>query len=319
MTKPRIDLNLLPIAVALYELRSVSRAAQKLDMSQPAVSTALAKLRRAFDDPLFVRTSRGMEPTPRAQALIGPAREALERIDHEVLADTRFDPAKAERPFTFALSDVGEMVFLPRLLARLRQAAPNAPVRSVTLPLAQIEQGLESGDIDLALGYFPDLKRNSFFQQRLFSHTFRCLLRADHPIRGTRLTLEQFLSLEHAVVRAESRGQEVFENYLAKRRIERRIVLRTPHFMSIPSIVAKSDLVVTVPHALAMYFAGLAANLKIVEPELDIPWIDLKQHWHRRYHDDARSRWLRALAAELFSDANDEWKLPRPVRRRETP
>lgn len=309
--KPAIDLNLLPIAVTLYDLRSVSRTATRLGMSQPAVSAALARLRKAFDDPLFVRTTRGMEPTPRAEALIAPAREALASIEENVLSGLSFDPPTTRRTFTFALSDVGEMVFLPKLLAHLREQAPHAGVRSVTLPLREIEDGLESGEIDLAIGYFPDLKRNNFYQQRLFSHTFLCLLRADHPIRGNRLSLAQFLALDHAVVRAESRGQEVFENFLAREGIERRVVLRTPHFMSIPSIVARSDLVVTVPHALALYFAGLSANLKIVRPALDIPSIDLKQHWHRRYHRDAKNKWLRELVAQLFNDENDDWKLGR--------
>jgi DNA-binding transcriptional LysR family regulator len=223
---PKLDLNLLPIAVALYDQRSVSRAAQKLGMSQPAVSAALAKLRKVFGDPLFVRTSRGMEPTPRAAALVPPAREVLMRVDEEVLSDISFSPATTKRVFTFALSDVGEMVFLPRILESLTRLAPSASVRSVTLPLVQTEQGLENGEIDLAIGYFPDLKRSSFFQQRLFTHTFVCLLRADHPIRGNKLSLQQFLDLGHAVVRAESRGQERFENFLVRKKIQRRVVVK---------------------------------------------------------------------------------------------
>jgi DNA-binding transcriptional LysR family regulator len=172
-----------------------------------------------------------------------------------------------------------------------------------------LEQGLERGDIDLAIGYFPDLKRGNIFQKRLVTHTYVCLLRADHPIRGEELTLKQFLALNHAVVRSESRGQEVFENFLTKKRIHRRVVLRTPHFMSVPMVVARSDLVVTVPHPLGMYFASLAANLKIVKPGIAIPRIDLKQYWHRRFHQDPKNRWLRGLVAELFNDETDEWRL----------
>jgi DNA-binding transcriptional LysR family regulator len=308
MPNRKLDLNLLPIVVALYDQRSVSRAAQKLGMSQPAVSAALAKLRKLFGDPLFVRTSRGMEPTPRAIALAPPAREALLRIDNEFLSDVLFDPATTKRTFTFALSDVGEMVFLPKILDGLTRLAPHASVRSVALPLAQTEQGLESGEIDLAIGYFPDLKRSSFFQQRLFTHTFVCLLRADHSIRGNKLSLKQFLDLGHAVIRADSRGQEVFENFLMKKKIQRKVVLRTPHFMSIPTIIARSDLVATVPHPLGMYFSKLAANLKTMIPELDIPGIYLKQHWHRRFHNDPKNRWLRGLVSQLFNDEVDEWR-----------
>jgi DNA-binding transcriptional LysR family regulator len=305
----RLDLNLLPVIVALHEHRSVSRAARSLGMSQPAVSTALGKLRRAFGDPLYVKTSRGMEPTPRADSLVAPTLDALKRLNRDVFADVSFKPETTADTFTLALSDVGEMVFLPKILDRLTKLAPRASIRSVTPPLAELEQGLERGDIDLAIGYFPDLKRGNIFQKRLVTHTYVCLLRADHPIRGNELTLKQFLGLSHAVVRSESRGQEVFENFLVKKRIQRRVVLRTPHFMSVPMIVARSDLVVTVPHPLGMYFASLAANLKIVKPGIAIPRIDLKQYWHRRFHQDPKNRWLRGLVAELFNDVTDEWRL----------
>jgi DNA-binding transcriptional LysR family regulator len=278
-------------------------------MSQPAVSTALGKLRRAFDDPLYVKTSRGMEPTPRAESLIAPTLDALNRLNKDVFADVAFKPETTKDTFTLALSDVGEMVFLPKILDTLTKLAPFASIRSVTPPLPELEQGLERGDIDLAIGYFPDLKRGNIFQKRLVTHTYVCLLRADHPIRGEELTLKQFLALSHAVVRSESRGQEVFENFLTKKRIHRRVVLRTPHFMSVPMVVARSDLVVTVPHPLGMYFASLAANLKIVKPGIAIPRIDLKQYWHRRFHQDPKNRWLRGLVAELFNDETDEWRL----------
>jgi DNA-binding transcriptional LysR family regulator len=309
MLMRRLDLNLLPIIVALHAHRNVSRAARSLGMSQPAVSAALAKLRRAFDDPLYVRTSRGMEPTPRAEALIAPTSDAMNKLDREVFVDVSFKPETTRHTFTLALSDVGEMVFLPKILETLTKLAPHASLRSVTPPLAELEQGLERGNIDLAIGYFPDLKRGNIFQKRLITHTYVCLLRADHPIRGHQLTLKQFLSLQHAVVRSESRGQEVFENFLAKKRIHRRVVLRTPHFTSVPMIIARSDLVVTVPHPLGLYFSSLTANLKIVKPGIAIPRIDLKQYWHRRFHQDPKNRWLRGLVADLFNDANDEWRI----------
>jgi DNA-binding transcriptional LysR family regulator len=305
----RLDLNLLPIAVALHEHRNVSRAARALGMSQPAVSAALAKLRRIFNDPLYVKTSRGMEPTPRASALIAPTIAALQKLKRDVFADVSFKPETTQDRFTLALSDVGEMVFLPKILETFAKLAPHASIRSVTPSIAELEKGMENGDIDLAIGYFPDLKRGNIFQKRLVTHTYVCLLRADHPIRSRELTLKQFLSLNHAVVRSESRGQEVFENFLTKKRIHRRVVLRTPHFTSVPMIVARSDLVVTVPHPLGMYFASLNANVKIVKPGIAIPRIDLKQYWHRRYHQDPKNHWIRRLVAELFNDENDEWKL----------
>lgn len=304
------DLNLLRVVVALYDARSVSRAAAHLDLSQPAVSAALARLRRAFGDPLFVKTAQGMSPTARAHALAPAARAALSRIATDVLSESAFDPATTTDTMTLALSDVGEMVFLPRILESLQRLAPGATVRSVSVAPAQLEHGLESGAIDLAVGYFPDLKSAAYFQQRLLTHRFVCLLRADHPIRATRLSLEQFLGLGHAVVRAEGRSQEIFEKYLARRKIARRIVLSTPHFMSIATIIGKTDLVVTLPHAIGLFFSQTAANIRIAEPPLPIPRIDLRQHWHRNAHHDAKRKWLRRLVAGLFNDASDEWPYP---------
>jgi DNA-binding transcriptional LysR family regulator len=159
-TLPNFDLNLLPILLALHDARSVSMAAQQLGMSQPGVSTALGKLRAAFDDPLFVRTSRGMEPTPRALALIPAARDVLARVQQGILETGAFDPATTTHTFSISLSDVGEMVFLPRIVEAMARHAPRASVQSVSLPPAQIERALETGSLDLAVGYFPDLKKN---------------------------------------------------------------------------------------------------------------------------------------------------------------
>ena len=224
----KVDLNLLPIALALYDELSVSRAAQTLGMSQPAVSMALRKMRATFNDPLFVRAPRGITPTPRAHALIELARPLISNLQQGLLAEEQFNPGVSARPFTFALSDVGEMVFLPKLLEWLRTQAPRAAINSVSMPPHQIAEGLEKGDIDVAIGYFPDLTRHSFFQQRLFTHHFACLLRAGHPLRAKRLTSDAFLAMEHAVVRAEGRSQEIFERFLERKKVSRKIVLLTP-------------------------------------------------------------------------------------------
>lgn len=309
MARRHFDLHLLQIALALLEERSVSKVALRLRMSQPAISTALARLRRAFNDPLFVRTPRGMEPTPRAQALVGPAREIMLRADRELFADLRFDPATTDATLTFALSDVGEMVFLPNIIERLQRVAPHASVRSVTPTPSDLRYGLETGEIDLAIGYFPDLVKGNFYQQRLFTHHFTCLLRADHPIRGRKLTQKQFLELKHVSVRAEGRSQELFERYLLSKGIHRKIALYTPHFMSLPMIIARSDLAATVPHAIGMYYSKALANIKVMSlPMADVPQIVLRQHWHRRFHKDPRNQWLRKMISELFSQASDEWR-----------
>jgi DNA-binding transcriptional LysR family regulator len=296
----QLDLNLLYVLVALEKERSVSAAALRLQKSQPAVSGALAKLRIFFNDPLFVRSGNSMQPTPRATTLIEAAREVLEKVGTDIVSTSTFDPETTRQTISIALSDVGEVVFLPAILKDLRRLAPNALVRSVSLPAALVAEGLESGAIDLAVGYFPDLKKSNFFQQVLFSDTFASLVRLDHPVTARKLTLKQYLQLEHAVVRAESRTEEVIERHLARRKLRRKVVLSTPHFASAPIIVAQSDLIVTIPEPLARYFAHVSANVRTVGLPFDPPRIQLKQFWHRKFHHDQRNAWLRSRVCALF-------------------
>jgi DNA-binding transcriptional LysR family regulator len=302
------DLNLLPVLVAIHEHGSVSAAAQRLGMSQPAVSNALAKLRHKYGDPLFHRSGHGMKATPRMRALIEPLREALTRMDDTFAAESVFEPATTQRTFTFAMSDLGEMVFMPKILRRLRQLAPRATVRSVAASASQIERGLETGEIDVAVGYFPDLREKSFLEKHLFFHHFVCLLRANHPITAGTLSMQQFLSLEHAVVYGAGRTYEIFERHLRAKKLQRRVVLETPHFLSIPSIISRSDLVVTVPHAVGVFVKDTHMNIRIAQPPLRTPKIDLKLHWHRNFQRDAKNKWLRETVADLFTDESDEFR-----------
>jgi DNA-binding transcriptional LysR family regulator len=300
-----LDLNLLQVLVAIDQHRSVSATALALGRSQPAISVALRKLRDYFEDALFVRTGNVMQATPRAASLIRSARSILARVDLDIIAATDFDPRTSRSAVTFALSDVGEVVVLPAIMRELRRQMPLAPIRSLSMPASQLGSEMEAGGIDLAVGYFPDLKARNFYQQMLYVDTFTCLIRAGHPISSDTLTLKQYLQLEHVVVRAESRTEEVIESYLARKRIRRNVVLTTPHFASAPMIVAQSDLVVTIPQPLAQYFTRVGANVRVVGLPFDPPNIALKQFWHRKYHRDARNRWLRNLVCRLFQASNE--------------
>jgi len=302
------DLNLLPVLLAVHDHGGVSAAARHLGLGQPAVSAALARLREHYHDPLFLRRSHGMEPTATMRSLVAPLRESLAKASATWTASPAFDPATTERRFTFAMSDLGEMVFLPKIVQRIHRHAPRATLRSVAAAPADIARGLETGEIDLAVGYFPDLREKPFLERHLFFHHFVCLLRADHPVRSPKLTLAQFLALEHAVVYGAGRSYEVFERFLKSRRIQRRVVLETPHFMTIPSIIARSDLVVTVPHAVGAFVRAAHMDIRIAQPPMRTPKIDLKQHWHRNVHRDPASRWLRDVVAGLFTDELDEWR-----------
>ena len=306
-SEPKLDLNLLTVAVALLDSGSASAAAVRLGISQPSVSGALAKLRLYFNDPLFVRTAGGMTPTPRGAQVVSTARDILRQFEEGLRPEVHFDPARSHRTFTFALSDVGEIVFLPKLVKALAKLSPGIGVRSVSLRPASLVQALESGEADLAIGYFPDLKSADFFQQLLFTHHFVCLLRTDHPIGGSRLTMGEFLALEHAVVRSEGRSQEIFESFLEARGLTRRIAVHTPHFLSIPKLIAQSDMVVTVPHAVGVAYGNALHKLKVIKPPFESPRIDLRQHWHRKFHKDARNTWLRKVTSDLFNASTDEW------------
>jgi DNA-binding transcriptional LysR family regulator len=303
------DLNLLPVLMAIHEHGSVTAAARELGISQPTVSIALNKLRHRYGDPLFHRAGHGMKPTARMRALVQPLRDALSRMDDTFASEAVFKPGTTQHTFTFALSDLGEMVFMPKILRRLRELAPRSAVRSVAASAAWIERGLETGEIDLAVGYFPDLKEKSFQEKHLFFHHFSCLLRANHPITAGTLSLAQFVSLEHAVVYGAGRTHEMFERFLRAKKIHRRVVLETPHFLSIPPIISQSDLIATVPHAVGVYVKDRHLNIRIAQPPMRTPKIDLKLHWHRNFQHDAQNKWLRNVVASLFTDESDEWRV----------
>jgi DNA-binding transcriptional LysR family regulator len=158
----------------------------------------------------------------------------------------------------------------------------------------RLEDALEAGEVDLAIGYLPDLARPTNMQQTLFTHGFACLARTGHPLIKNGLTLEAFLDAHHIVVAPEGRSQQLFEDALAKRGLGRRCALRIPHFMSVPFVVASTDLIVTVPRAVAVFFSGLV-NLQVFDPPIDVPEFAVKQYWHRRFHHDARVIWLRTM------------------------
>ena len=294
------DLNLLPIALALYDELSVSRAARVLGMSQPAVSKALRRLRAGFDDPLFVRGPNGIVPTPRAHVLVRAARPHIERLWGELLREESFDARTSTRPFVLAMSDIGEMVFFPSISEHLRDQAPRSVVSTVAGPHDQLPHALERGDVDVAVGYFPELSLKNIRQRRLAKHGFACLMRAGHPLWKKRLTVDDFLRAEHVVVRPEGRSsEEILERFIERRRMRRKVAIRASHVLSVPFIIKDSALVATVPYAVVTRFVSLTPELVAALPPFQITY-DLKMHWHRRFDKDPRSLWLREQLVVAF-------------------
>lgn len=308
-----VDLNLLVVFDALLRTHSVTAAARALDMSQPATSFALNRLRKTFGDPLFVRTARGIAPTPYAESLAAPLEAILDRIRSDLLRQPTFDPATVERSVTFNMQDIGELVFLPRLVERLLKLAPGMQVRTVNLPVEQIEPALRSGDVDLALGFFPDLASGALYQQRLFRHSFVCIVRSDHPTIGDEISRKQFLEGAHAIVHPAGHMNDNLEDELRSQDLTRRVCLRIEHFLAVPTILSQSDLIFTVPYAIGASLAKLA-DIKLVRPPFKAKPRDVKQHWHSRFHQDSANRWLRSVVTELFLDRGVRTRARRPGR-----
>jgi DNA-binding transcriptional LysR family regulator len=295
-----VDLNLLVVFDAMVEHRSVTRAAEALSLSQPAMSAAVARLRTLFDDPLFVRVGPEMQPTPRAVDLSSPIRQVVRTIRTEILHRSGFDPAVSHRTFTLVTPDIAEVNFLPRLLACLAKEAPHTNLRTLAMPPHAAAESLESGSAELALGYFPDLQKAGFFQQKLIRNSHVCLVRKDHPTIGSRLTLSQFLAASHAVVKPDGR-EHVFEQFLLKKGLKRRVLVEISHFMSLLPIVEASDLVATVPKDLAEFCVRHGA-VRFVETPMKSPVIDVHLLWHRRFQKDPAHTWLRGAIHKLFRD-----------------
>jgi DNA-binding transcriptional LysR family regulator len=300
MELSKVDLNLLVVFDAMFQTQSVTMAAELVGLSQSTMSYELAKLRQLFGDPLFVRMSTGMQPTPFAQQLAEPVRKVLDIVKSDVFKQFKFDPLKSKRVFTLCMTDIAELTFMPRILRILASDAPNVNIRTVIMDRASLERAMAGGEVDLAIGYFPDLKKAGFFQQRLFAHTFTGVVRKSHPRIGSSITLQQFIQESHAVVTPEGRSHEIVERMLEKKGYNRRILLTTPHFTSVPFIIAASDLIGIVPVGIAEAFMKFA-DLRTVELPFAMPSFDVKQHWHERFHADDENAWLRKKIAMEFS------------------
>jgi DNA-binding transcriptional LysR family regulator len=294
-----LDLNLLRVLDAVLRERSVTAAAARLGLTQPAVSNALARLRAAFDDALFVRTPSGMAPTPFARDLDDPVREALALIESALAHGGGFDPAISNRAFRFYMSDLGEISFLPALVERVRRIAPGVYLEALGLPLEAIGDGLAGGTLDLAIGFLPGLSA-PVRRRRLFSDPYVCLMRSDHPRIGTRLTRKLFLEASHALVSSTGSGHRVIEEALERHGVTRRIALRVPHFTVVPMVLARTDLLLTLPSQVARAYEA-DGRFKSLPVPLPIPPAEVAVHWHERFERDAGNRWLRERMVELFA------------------
>lgn len=303
---PDWDLNLLRIFDAVLAERSITRAAERLGLAQPTVSNALARLRRLTGDALFVRTREGMAPTPHAQAMAVPLRQAMATLQTTLRRPVAFDPATSERRFTLYISDLGEAFFLPRLLAQLRQQAPGVKLATLPMPEHDPQAALQSGEVDLAIGNLPDFggtgKGSGWYQQRLLREHYIVIARRDHPLLdgAGRLSRAAFGQAAHAAVLPAGTGHGVVEATLRAEGLGERIALRVQNFLSLPAIVACTDLLAIVPRSVAAQWSA-DLSLQQAEPPIALPDFDVRQCWHARWQGDAGHRWLRERLAGVES------------------
>lgn len=291
-----MDLNLLLALDALVAERSVTLAARRMRLTQPAMSRALGRLREHFGDPLLVRAGRGMVLTPRAEALGPPLRQALLGLEAVVAEQPDFDPRRSRRTFTVATADYGMAVLVPPLLGRLGMEAPAVDLTVLPIP-ADLGGELESGRIDAVIA--P--KRPSapgLVWSRLFAERNVCLVRDGHPRVGRTLSLERFCDLLHVFVSPEGRPVSVVDEALERRGLSRRIALRVGSFLVAPLVVAESDLIATTASRIAARFTGPLA-LRILAPPIDLPEFTLAIGWHERVRRDPGHAWFRALVASV--------------------
>lgn len=292
-----INVRLLLMFDEVYRGRSVSKAAERLGISQPSLSLGLNKLRSHFDDPLFVRTSRGMDPTPYADQLISQFRGAIDLLKQALEKKQTFDPATSDRNFRICITDITQMVVLPVLLERLKKEAPSVSFNVLPITDETLRQ-LEMGDIDLLVGYVPNIGQG-LFQQRLLMRDYVCIASNRHPRIRKSLTLEMFKTEPHVVVRASGSGLRLAEETLSTLKFKRRVHLEVPNLMGLDRLVGNSDMIATVPRPVGLFLAAGGA-VTVHEHPVKLPGYLVKMHWHERYHLDSAGQWLRRLMADIM-------------------
>jgi DNA-binding transcriptional LysR family regulator len=297
-----LSLRELRILNALLRERSITRTAQLLETTQPAISKSLRHLREQFADPLFVRNGHAMQPTARALDIAGQLRVLLDAADGLRASATAFDPAQSNRLFSLLLTDVGMIRFLPPLIARLAAIAPNASARAVPLDSRQFELKLEAGEADLALGAFPKAARH-LRRQRLYLDGYLSVVRKRHPRVSKVTSRNGFLAERHILVTASETGHAAHgaaQRALASTIAASNILLRVPSFVAGAIVAAETDGIATLPANLANRLAG-PLGLMVFETPIALPRIEISQYWHERYHRDAAHRWIRSITFELFA------------------
>lgn len=293
-----IDTRLLHVFDEIFTTRSVSRAADALGLGQPAVSVALAKLRRHFGDPLFVRVANQMEPTPFARTLAPHIHAAIGALSAVLSHHHVFEPTTDNRSFRISMADISQLVLLPRLWETLHVSAPR--MRIEILPITE-DSGplLAAGDVDFALGYLPQLL-TGIYQRKLFKQNFVCLVGKHHPRIRRSLKLSDYETEGHADISWAGGSPILIGQEVARLGIQRRVSLQIPNFFGGAFVAESTDLILTVPQRLAQNIAG-RGEFSIFPVPFSLPDYDVKLYWHERMHQDPGHVWLRRMIFELLA------------------
>ncbi len=297
-----MDLNLLVLFHAVFVERSVSAAAERLGMSQSALSHGLSRLRQTFQDELFVRSGLSMSPTPRAKELFEPACQILELIRERILPSVSFDPTKAVREFAIGTSDAGEIVFLPPLMRQFSQRFPGCSVRTLRLTNAEIPGALENGSIELAISSLPERPQH-FYEQVLYHHDYEVIAWVTHPRLTSALTLDDYLREAHVVVASGSDRHLAF-TALTPNNWKRKVIATAGGFLGLPWLLERSEWIATVPTHLAEVFKQSFA-IRCFPLPFTVPRYPIASHWHPRSHDDPGHRWMRQFVFDLMRQYPD--------------
>ena len=287
----RVDLNLFIVFEAIYAEGSVTRASLKLNLTQPAISHALGRLRLMFDDPLFVRQGHLMVSTPLARSIIEPVRHSLRGFEVTLNKLNRFDPASTEKEFTLALRDVLESTVLPPLMVALEQDAPHARVAAVQVDRRELESELQAGTLDCAIDVLLPLGSDVRHARILVDRTL-VVARRGHPRLQGGITLDQYLQEEHVLASSRRKGPGIEDFELSRLGMQRKIRLRCQHYFAACRVVSRTDLILTMPERYARV-ANQQFDNQLLPLPLEMPAWDVYLYWHANVEDDPANKWLR--------------------------
>lgn len=288
----KVDLNLFIVLEAIYAEGSITRASLKMNLTQPAISHALSRLRQLFDDPLFERQGHVMVPTPLARSIIEPVRRALRGFEVTLTGAARFDAASSERSFSLAVRDVLEASVLPPLMASITRAAPSVTLNTLQVSRRELESELAAGTLDAAIDILLPLS-NDIRRAQLAGDNTVVLVRRGHPLVKRRvLSLETYLQLEHIQTSSRRRGPGLEDVELSRQGLQRRIRLRCQHYFAACRVVSETDLALTMPERLAR-IVNQQFNNQILPIPLEMPSLDVYLYWHANVDSDPANTWLR--------------------------